>query len=366
MTDAPLSTDPLASATLVYVAPRTGTSGVSDYADDMIAEARRVVGTVVEVRHGGAGQDSLRDVVRGRRAIKRAIRAASGPVILHTEQSGGVLLPFWGLIGQRPSLASSTLHDAPLGVWLPFRIRLVSSNRIAVHALHYPIMPLLQKLEERVVKRVSLTALTASGASEIERILKHDPVGVQFLPAPPKNEVTPAPERPLAVGLFGYVYKGKGFEQLSTLRDLIDPAIDIRVAGRGTAELPPIPGVTILGAVEDEEEDAFFASIRALVIPYSKRSSYGPETHVASSAIARAIAYRTPVIALGHPGLGDEAEVVDGGLEALAARINELVPSAESMERITARSSRLKDELTRAAAFARLAERWRSSGSVSR
>ena len=355
--------DPLSSATLVYVAPRSGTSGVSDYADDILGEAYRAFGRVIEVRHGGAGQDSVADVRRARRAIREAVRTAGTPVIVHTEHSGGVLVPFWGL-AQRSLRAdgvhlSATLHDAPLSVWLPLRTRGIGRYRLIVHALHYPFMPLWQRLERRILRDVQLSALTSSGADAIAAQMRHENVIVSFLPPPPKPRVIPATKRPLAVGLFGYVYKGKGFQDLERLRSLVDPSVQVRVAGRGTEDLMPIEGVEILGGVEGADEDAFFESIRAIILPYGRRSSYGPVTHVASSVVARALAYGTPLIALRYPGLTDEAEIVDGGVEELADAVNRLVTSDEALRGMAAHAEELRDQLTVPVAFSHLADGWR-------
>lgn len=348
--------------TLVYVAPRTGTSGVSDYADDLLTIARERMLRVVEVRHGGSGQDGVLDVLKGRRSIRLAIASATGPVVLHTEQSGGVLLPFWGLLGMKgATLRSSTVHDAPLGVWLPFRTRLASRSRLVVHALHYPIMPLLQRFERRALRGVDLFALTGSGAAETGRLLAHDTVHRGFLPVPVRPELPAPPDRPRAVGLFGYVYRGKGFDSLVQLRARIDPSIGIRVAGRGTESLPPVEGVELLGGVEGADEDAFFASIRIMIVPYGKRSSYGPETHVASSAIARALAYQTPVVALKYRGLDDEALTVDGDIDDLGDAVNALLTDDDALREQSEHARDLRARLTTTNAFERYAEVWQSA-----
>lgn len=358
-------TDPLAGATLVYIAPRTGTSGVSDYADDILAQARRHLGRIVEVRHGGAGQDSFADVRRGRRAVAAAVRSATGPVIVHAEQSGGVLVPFWALaqraVRGQGVIRSATLHDAPLGVWLPLRTRGIGRSRLLVHALHFPTMGLSRRLERHVLRDVQLSALTRSGAEAVAVELRHGHVATGFLPPPVRAELRPAAQRPLAIGLFGYVYKGKGFQDLERLRALVDESIAIRVAGRGTEQLPPVAGVEILGGVEGADEDAFFDSIRAIVLPYGRRSSYGPQTHVASSVAARAIAYRTPVVALRYPGIAEEGEVIDGDLDDLAAAVDRLVRDDDEMARRGAQVDALREELTAEKAFDRLAEGWRSA-----
>ncbi|MDF2443872.1 MAG: polysaccharide biosynthesis protein PslF [Subtercola sp.] len=347
----------LSEATLIYIAPRTGTNGVSDYADDMLRFARDRLARVVEVRHGGSSEDGVADVLRGRREIRKALAEARGPVILHSEQSGGVLLPFWGMLGNHATVRSATVHDAPLSIWLPFRTKLISRNRYVQHGLHYPILPLLERFERRAMRDVLLFALTRSGAEATQKVLAHRSVKQSFLPVPDRPDLPAPTERPLAVGLFGYVYRGKGFDRLRELRQLIDDRIEIRVAGRGTEALDPVPGVTVLGGVEGAAEDAFFASIRAMIVPYGKRSSYGPETHVASSAITRALAYQTPVVAMRYNGIDDEALVV-GDIGELAATVNRLLSNDDELRVEAGRADTLRRRLTTERAFERYAEEW--------
>ncbi len=338
---------------------------MSDYADDILTLAHEVFPRVIEVRCGGAGQDSFSDVRRGMREVQRAIRSSRGPVLLHTELSGGALLPFWALTlkdARRPNVRrSSTLHDAPLGVWLPFRSRGIGKSRLLVHAIHFPTMPLLQRFERRVLKGVRLSALTESGARAIEYELRHEHVDVTFLPPPVKPELEPPVERPLAVGLFGYVYRGKGFDSLAQLRLLIDPRITIRVAGRGTEQLDAEPGVDIVGPVEGADEDRFFESVRAILMPYSKRSSYGPVTHVASSVLARSIAYGTPAMTIAYPGLANEAAVAASNLDALAEAVNDTLFDDQKLEAATRHTLEMRDELTLEVAFATLSQGWREA-----
>ncbi|MDF2443690.1 MAG: hypothetical protein JWR01_1893, partial [Subtercola sp.] len=44
---------------------------MGDYADDLLEHARGRFAKIVEIRHGGAGEDSARDVLQSRRAIQR-------------------------------------------------------------------------------------------------------------------------------------------------------------------------------------------------------------------------------------------------------------------------------------------------------
>ena len=100
------------------------------------------------------------------------------------------------------------------------------------------------------------------------------------------------------------VYRGKGFENIARIRQLLPEDIQIRVAGRGTELLPRMDGVEILGGVEGSDEDAFFESVRAIVVPYGKRHFYA-ETYPASGVGAHAQAYRTPIISTGYGPLSE-------------------------------------------------------------
>jgi glycosyltransferase involved in cell wall biosynthesis len=97
-------------------------------------------------------------------------------------------------------------------------------------------------------------------------------------------------------------------------------------------------GVEIVGAVDGAEEDAFFESVRAIVIPYGKRHFYA-ETYPASSVAAHALAYRTPIVATGYGslaefdaatgavvvpmGAGDPKALPSGFTDAIASFVND-------------------------------------------
>src|SRR5690242_2448936 len=116
--------------------------------------------------------------------------------------------------------------------------------------------------------------------------------------------IRPAQDRPKAVGFFGHVYRGKGFEQIWGIRRLLPDDVLIRVAGRGTETLPREDGIEILGAVDGPEEDAFFESVRAIVVPYGKRH-WQDVTYPASGVVAHAMAYRTPIVTTGYGALAE-------------------------------------------------------------
>jgi glycosyltransferase involved in cell wall biosynthesis len=137
--------------------------------------------------------------------------------------------------------------------------------------------------------------------------------------------IKPIQDRPNAIGFFGHVYRGKGFEQIERLRQLLPADIAIRVAGRGTEALPKADGIDILGAVDGPDEDAFFESVRAIVVPYGKRHFYA-ESFAASGVVAHAMAYRTPVVTTDYGALAE----LDEQVGALVVRVNSGGQPAES------------------------------------
>jgi hypothetical protein len=285
----------LASATLLYLAPRGGTSGVGDHADDFVAAVAPHLGEVVELRHGPPREDGIRDVLRVRGELRSALEERRGrTVIVHAELSGGSLAGLWAAAGAEASVRTATLHDPPRPVWYPFLTKGLARSRYVVHGAHLPLNRVTARMERRLMRNVATFALSAEGVEAMAAGGVGTSQTVSHLIVPERPTLPPAGERPRAVGLFGHVYRGKGFEQLAAIRNALDPGVALRVAGRGTADLPPTPGVEILGEVQGAAEDAFFASVRALLLPYERRYVYGSEVFPASSVLARAVAYRTP------------------------------------------------------------------------
>ncbi|ALG86981.1 glycosyltransferase [Gordonia phthalatica] len=319
----------LSATTLVYIAPVEGRSGVGDYATDFLGAVRPLFKDVVDHRIHTEGAESVRDVVRHCREIRDIVRRADGPVIVHTELSAGSLSPFWAIAAlPRNTLVSATIHDAPQPVWWPSKTAAIGRHRVVNHAVHYPLRPLTGILQRRVMGRHTMLALTSIGAEQTRRRFPDAHVYDARILVPPRATVAPAESRPLAVGLFGHVYKGKGFDLIDTLRARLRPEIEIIVAGRGTERLPSAPGVRILGEVNDDDERAFFESIRVLAVPYAKANRYGT-VWAASSAATRAYAYRTPIAALLDGALPEI--VSEGGaigaddIESLADHVNTVI-----------------------------------------
>ncbi|MCF6385474.1 glycosyltransferase family 4 protein [Mycobacterium sp. MBM] len=336
---------PLGEHRLVFVAPDTGQTAVGDYAQDLLTALRPHFGEIVEHRTAGPGQDSLADLRRHRAAVRQLV--ATGPpgrTLVHAELSTGVLPTFWSVAGLKGVPVTATIHDPPQGLWFLARTRRIAQSRLLTHGIHYPLRPLSRAVEGRVYGERTLIALTETGRRSIERTYPrtttyHVPHLVRERPA-----IKPAEDRPKAVGFFGFVYRGKGFEQIARIRELLDDDIAIRVAGRGTETLPRADGIEILGGVDGADEDAFFESVRAIVVPYGKRHFYA-ETYPASGVVAHAMAYSTPVVCTGYGSLseldsahgvltvhprGDGDDAVAAGLaEAISSLLNDPARLAE-------------------------------------
>jgi glycosyltransferase involved in cell wall biosynthesis len=290
---------------LVYVAPADGQTAVGDYAEDFVKYVRSHFGEVVERRTLGPGGDGVRAILEHRRAVAELVRQGPpGRVLVHAELAGAGISPFWSIAGMRDVPVTATIHDPPQGVWWPARTRFLANHRVLNHGLHYPLRAVSRNLEGAVYRDRTIFAMSEIGRRSIEqRYPRTRTVHVPFI-VRDRPTIRPAQERPKAIGFFGHVYRGKGFEQIARIRQQLPDDIAIRIAGRGTESLTASAGIEILGPVDGPAEDAFFDSISALVVPYGKRH-WQDETYPASGTVAHAMAYRTPVVCTGYGSLAE-------------------------------------------------------------
>lgn len=327
----------LSSISLIHLAPRSGTSGVGDHADDFAAAVAPHVAEVIPLRHGPPREDGVADVRRVRRALREALDERRGsPVVVHAELSGGSVASLWAMSGLTDVVRTATLHDPPRPVWYPYLTKGLARSRYVVHGAHLPLNRLTARMERRMMRDVAVFALSAEGVVATAAAGIGASQAESHLIIPERPALPPAAERARAVGLFGHVYRGKGFERLAAIREALDPGIALVVAGRGTEDLPPTPGVTILGAVDGVAEDEFFSSIRALLLPYERRFVYGQEVFPASSVLTRAVAYATPSLSTRVGPLVASAAAgatiaVEGDGPALATAAPTLVDDAEAL-----------------------------------
>lgn len=307
---------------------------MGDHADDLVAALRAHV-EVVELRHGPPGEDRVVDMWRLRRDLREVLAASPPDTVVHCEMSGGASPSFWATYGLRGVRRTATFHDAPRPVWFPPLTRLVRNLRIVSPILLRVMSPVWLRLERRAMRDVRVVVLTTAGAEQTRALGMGAEVVESRLVAPPKPAVPPTWERPLAVGMFGHVYRGKGFHLVPRLRELLPDDITIRIAGRGTESLPSSPGVDVLGQVDGPDEDAYFASIRVLLLPYDRHPVGGISAMASSAAHLQGAAYDTPAIALTWPTMDELA--AEGGCE--------VAPDVETMARMAADLVRSADAL---------------------
>ncbi|MUL67669.1 hypothetical protein BOO86_24570 [Mycobacterium sp. CBMA 234] len=346
---------------LVYIGPAEGQTAVGDYAENFVNAVQPLFGEVVQRRTLGPGAESLSQVLGHRRAVADLVAGGQpGRVLVHAELAAGAVSAFWSIAGLRGVPVTATVHDPPQGIWWPARTRLVASNKVLMHGLHYPLRPVSRRVEGMVNGHRTLFALSDIGRRSIKLTYPH--TDVAFIPhiVSERPQLRPLTERPKAVGFFGHVYRGKGFEQIARIRRELPDDIVIRVAGRGTEALPSAPGVEIVGGVDGPAEDAFFDSIRAVVIPYGKRHFYA-ETYPASGSVAHATAYRTPVVCTDYGALAELNERSG----ALVVRIGDDDPQRLAKALATEIAALVNDD-RRLAEFGRHVDDYRAACSAPR
>ena len=311
---------------LVYIGPAEGQTAVGDYAENFVNAVRPLFGEVVQRRTLGPGAETVAQVRGHRRAVADLVAGGKpGRVLVHAELAAGAVSAFWSIAGLRGVPVTATVHDPPQGIWWPGRTKFVARHKLVMHGLHYPLRPVSRMLEGMVNGDRTLFALSQVGAQSIRDTYPKTDVAYAPYLVCDRPKIRPVIERPKAVGFFGHVYRGKGFEQIERLRELLPADIGIRVAGRGTEALPKADGIDILGAVDGSDEDAFFESVRAIVVPYGKRHFYA-ESFAASGVVAHSTAYCTPQICTNYGSLAELDETVG----ALVVRLNKVGAPADS------------------------------------
>jgi polysaccharide biosynthesis protein PslF len=359
----------LANYRLVYIGPGVGQTSVADYAENFAEAVRPYFAEVIHHPTPGPGNATLAEVRKHRKAVRDHV--AEGPpgrVLVHAELSTGALAPFWAIAGLKGVPVTATVHDPPQGLWFVGRTRFIAQHRLLNHIIHYPLRPLSRAIEGVVYRDRTLFALTDAGRRSIERTYPR--TRAMYVPcmAFDRPAIKPVQERPKAVGFFGYAYRGKGFDQIARIRELLPDDILIRIAGRGTESLPASEGIEVLGGVHGPEEDAFFESIRAIIVPYGKRHWYA-ETYPASGVGASAQSYSTPVISTGYGPLAELDAATgtvtvqptagsDGVARVLAEAITSLVNDRGRLTQLGLNAEKTSYERSRAGTGKAFAAAW--------
>jgi polysaccharide biosynthesis protein PslF len=359
----------LANYRFVMIGPALGETSVADYAENFIQAVRPYFAEAVDYRTPGPKNATLADVRRHRKAFWDLVaEGPPGKTLVHAELSTAAMAPFWSLAGLKDVLVTATVHDPPQGLWYFAGTKFVMKHRLLRGAIHVPLLPLSRAIEGSVYRGKTLFALTEAGRQSIERTFPRTRALYVPCMAFDRPAITPAQERPRAVGLFGYAYRGKGFEQVARIRELLPQDISIRIAGRGTEELPAVEGIEILGAVHGAEEDAFFESIRAIIMPYGRRH-WAADTFPASGVGASAQSYGTPVISTGFGPLSEldestggvvvrPSDETEGVAEVLAKEIISLIDDRERLTQLGLAAVRTGKERSRAGTGRAFAEAW--------
>ena len=349
---------------LIFVAPRAAESSVGDHADRLLAVLRPYADEVVDLRCGGPGVDSVVDCIRLRRQVSEALRDMDlARTVVHAELSAGSVAPFWSLVGRRGVIRTATFHEPPRPVWNIFRFRLVARSRVLDNLIQRTLDRWFERFERWAMRDVGVVGTTAQGTVEMvaqgfgRRVVDARLVPQSVAPLPPLAQ------RPLAVGLFGYFYRGKGFDLVDQLRDTLDERIAIRIAGRGTEAMRSRPGIDVRGAVTGADEAAFFGTIRLLLLPYRRKIVWGRAPKPASAAFVSAAAHGTPCLALESAGLqalnGSGCVTVET-VAALAARIEALVFSDDELARLEADQEAFRRRQSSARMVGPIVSQWRS------
>jgi hypothetical protein len=267
---------------------------------------------IVDVRHGMPGEDSVREIRRYRRQVRQLLSTSPPDTVVHAETSGGSSPSYWAMRGltTRKTVA---IHDAPRPYWFPTLTRGVARLRLLRAGLLRLLSPVHLAMERRFLRDVDVLTMTDAGASAVKAARLGRRVTSTRLLIPAGGPIVSPSDRPAAVGLFGHVYRGKGFEFLAEIRALLPDDVELRVAGRGTDELPVIPGVQVAGAVEGRDVAAWFATVRVILLPYRRAPIGGVGAVAASGVQALATAYDTPCLALESPSMRELA--TEGGCE---------------------------------------------------
>lgn len=359
----------LADYRLIFIGSAGGETAVSDYSENFFQAVRPYFADAVDYRTPGPKNATLADVRRHRRAVRDLVAEGNpGRTLVHAELTTAAMGPFWSIAGLKDVLVTGTVHDPPQGLWYFAGTKFVMRYRLLRGAIHVPLLPLSRAIEGAVYRDNTLFALTEAGRRSIERTFPR--TRALYVPhmAFDRPPIRPAQDRAKAVGFFGYAYRGKGFEQVARIRELLPDDIAIRIAGRGTEVLPAGNGIEVLGAVYGPEEDAFFESIRAIVMPYGKRH-WAADTFPASGVGASAQSYGTPLISTGYGPLSELDETTgaiavqppdegDGVATVLAEEITSLVNDRERLTQLGLNAVKTGNERSRAGTGRAFAEAW--------
>ncbi|GFM86888.1 glycosyl transferase family 1 [Pseudomonas cichorii] len=223
-------------------------NGIADYAGHL-KQALEDLGVQVHTPLQGIGNDP-------RKAEQRVAETDwSGIDLVHAELGGGRLAEFHALRALRqrfPRLPlSATVHDPERLVWrrekLPWPLSLASGMRAPLPEIATVLADPLCLREERQLARsmTRLITLTQAGSQSLRQrmglqqaqmaVINHGNLAIEPVPLPPLQ--------PLRLLYFGFIYRGKGIE------DLLDALANVFLS---QPELRPRVRLTLAGGSEPE------------------------------------------------------------------------------------------------------------------
>ncbi|KAF1054828.1 MAG: Alpha-D-kanosaminyltransferase [Stenotrophomonas maltophilia] len=231
-------------------------TGIADYAANFRA-ALQGLDVVVETPLAGVGNDP-------EAALRRVAEVDwQGIELVHAELGGGRLAEFaaLGALRQRfPELPlSATVHDPERLVWrrarLPWPLSLAARlPSPAPQAATVLADPLCLREEQRLAAGMNaLITLTETGATHLRRRMRLPPERVHVIAHGnliiPPRELPPL--EPLRLLYFGFIYRGKGIEDLldalaEVVRENPERAVRLTLAGGSAPEMAFGPGGSYL------------------------------------------------------------------------------------------------------------------------
>jgi glycosyltransferase involved in cell wall biosynthesis len=334
---------------VLFVAPRAGSGGVGDFAESALSaiSLQDLGEPISQIRSKGPGGDSVRDVFSFLRELRNFERVHGQSYVLHCEFSAGSIAPFWLGTLSRSRHKVGVVHDPQRAVWWPLRTKLVARSKWLNHAIHLPLRGFWGRFERLCLRNFFFITLTKAGQVLVSNHFKTENVfqTPHFVFA---ANAGPRRKKLGNIGFYGHFYKSKGFEFAPYFRKSIPETVKIIVAGRGTEALSQFPGISYLGSLNDEQQEAFFQNLDLLVLPYNRNSVYG-EFAPASGALARAISFGVPVAGLESPGIAEfqssGAVAISASVEGLSEIITDLSLNPSKYARLSLSAANLREQL---------------------